>query len=129
MGVKKVLVIDDNIEFIKLLKITFGLFSNTEDKIKFIYFTEYLSLLDYYEENISDIVLVISDIDMPGMNGNELYRLLLIMDPKLKFVLVTGSIDIDLALFLIQTNVCAVYQKPIESIVSFIREVLSLIKT
>ena len=124
MGVRRVLMIDDDVRFLKLLETTFSIVCR-DINIEFTYFTEGLSLLDYYEEHVSEVEIVISDYDMPEINGSDLYSVLKLMDPELKFILVTGGNYLDLEEFRLRSNVYGVYEKPIESILRFTKEVLS----
>ena len=129
----KILVIDDNIGFLNMLESIFEII-NTDSDIEILYFTDHLELLKYYRDHTSEIGLVLSDFDMPNMNGFELYDRLLLLDrlllpdQELRFILMTGGGLVDLDLFALKDNVVAVYNKPMESVVHFAEEVLSLIK-
>jgi len=123
---KKVLVIDDNADFLNMLKNTFRLLLRDTD-LEFSYFISYLDLLEYYEEHMSDIGLVVSDYTMPGMNGGDLYSTLKIMDSNLKFILVTGGADVDLSNYSLKPNIVGVYEKPIESVVYFAKEIVRIV--
>ena len=101
---------------------------NVSKDIEILYFTDHLELLEYYRSHILEIGLVVSDYDMPDMNGFELYDSLLLLDSNLRFILMTGGL-IELDLLALKENVVATYSKPMESVVHFAGEILSLIKT
>jgi two-component system cell cycle sensor histidine kinase/response regulator CckA len=46
--------------------------------------------IQLYKENIDKIVLVILDIEMPGISGDKVYGTLKELDPDLKILLISG---------------------------------------
>lgn len=46
-------------------------------------------------ENDRDISIVITDLNMPGMNGYELARNIKVINPAIRIVMITGNDDID----------------------------------
>jgi two-component SAPR family response regulator len=119
----KIIVIDDHVEFLDMLKNLFKVVLDDTD-VELHYFTDHLEVLDFYESYKSEIGLVISDYDMPGMNGIDLYKCLLLIDPKLKFVLVSG--DFDFSKVSLNSNMVGLYEKPISSIISFAKDMIYL---
>lgn len=65
-----------------------------------------------YEKKRSEIDLVISDLMMPKVNGEELYRKLRTLNPAVKFVLVTGAIDLKAKEEFLKTGVREIVMKP-----------------
>ena len=120
----KIIVVDDHVEFLDMLKNLFKVVLDDTD-VEFYYFTDHLEVLDFYESCKSEIGLVISDYYMPGMNGVDLYNCLLLIDPKLKFVLVSG--DFDFSKVSLNSNMVGLYEKPIGSIVGFAKEILKIV--
>ena len=49
--------------------------------------------LKKYEEKAKDIALVVSDLSMPNLNGEELFQRLIALNPKVKVIFATGNID------------------------------------
>ena len=49
--------------------------------------------LEYYKKNITEIDVVISDMRMPNMNGMQLYKRLINLNPKLLFIMLSGFVD------------------------------------
>ena len=48
---------------------------------------------EYYKKNSNEIDVVISDMRMPNMNGMQLHKKLLNINPKLLFIMLSGFID------------------------------------
>ncbi|MGD2089995.1 MAG: response regulator [Candidatus Aminicenantes bacterium] len=46
--------------------------------------------IQLYKENIDKIVLVILDIEMPGLSGDKIYVILKELNPDLKILLISG---------------------------------------
>lgn len=49
--------------------------------------------LEYYKKNINEIDVVISDMRMPNMNGIQLYKKLIALNPKLLFIMLSGFVN------------------------------------
>lgn len=59
------------------------------------------SAVDWYRKNWRDVDLVLLDMIMPGLNGNETYRIIRSINPDAKVLLISGySKDEDLKSFL-----------------------------
>ena len=49
--------------------------------------------LNHYKKNVSEIDVVISDMRMPNMNGYQLYKKLISINPNLMFIMLSGFVD------------------------------------
>ena len=49
--------------------------------------------LDYYKKNVTEVDVVISDMRMPNMNGMQLYKKLINLNPNLLFIMLSGFVD------------------------------------
>ena len=49
--------------------------------------------LEHYKKNVNEIDVVISDMRMPNMNGMQLYKKLIAINPKLLFIMLSGFVD------------------------------------
>ena len=49
--------------------------------------------LEHYKKNVNEIDVVISDMRMPNMNGIQLYKKLIAINPKLLFIMLSGFVD------------------------------------
>ena len=49
--------------------------------------------LNHYKKNVSEIDVVISDMRMPNMNGFQLYKKLISINPNLMFIMLSGFVD------------------------------------
>ncbi len=56
-------------------------------------FSNALDALEYYKKNITEIDVVISDMRMPNMNGMQLYKKLINLNPKLLFIMLSGFVE------------------------------------
>lgn len=56
-------------------------------------FSNAVDALDYYKKNSNEIDVVISDMRMPNMNGMQLYKKLLSLNPKLLFIMLSGFVS------------------------------------
>ena len=56
-------------------------------------FSNAVDALDYYKKNSNEIDVVISDMRMPNMNGIQLYKKLLSLNPKLLFIMLSGFVS------------------------------------
>ena len=49
--------------------------------------------LEYYKKNVDEIDVVVSDMRMPNMNGMQLYKKLIAINPKLLFIMLSGFVE------------------------------------
>lgn len=56
-------------------------------------FSNGLDALEYYKKNSNEIDVVISDMRMPNMNGIQLYKKLINLNPKLLFIMLSGFVE------------------------------------
>lgn len=89
----KILIVDDETDIESLFR---QKFKNEikEGKVEFQFFFSGENAIEYLTEiNAADIVLILSDINMPGMNGLELLRLLKQKFPAIKVFMITAYDD------------------------------------
>ncbi len=110
---KRVLLVDDEPDLNLTLKLTLE-----ENGFRVDSFTDPLSALENYKEEAGMYDLVILDIQMPGINGFELYRQIKKIDDKVKVCFLTASEmyyeEFRKELFPALDNNCYI-QKPIEN--------------
>ena len=122
---KRVLLVDDEPDLNLTLKLTLE-----ENGFRVDSFTDPLSALENFEEEAGSYDLVILDIQMPGINGFELYRQIRKIDDKVKVCFLTASEmyyeEFRKELFPALVNNCYI-QKPIENeiLIKRLNEVLS----
>src|ERR671911_1142213 len=83
---KRVLLVDDEPDLNLTLKLTLE-----ENGFRVDSFTDPLSVLENFEEEANLYDLIILDIQMPGINGFELYRQIKKIDDKVKVCFLTAS--------------------------------------
>ncbi len=120
-GSEHILVVDDEPdilfaygEMLKNLGYEISAFSQGSDAI------------EYFKKNPDEIDLVITDLSMPGVNGYELSKEILDIEPETPIVLISGMGDQVSQGELETARIKARYKKPIEFsvIVNGIREIL-----
>ena len=108
---KRVLIVDDEPDLTLSLKLTLE-----ENGFRVDSFTDPLSALENFKANLYDLIIL--DIQMPGINGFELYRQIRKIDDKVKVCFLTaGEMDYEQfgkELFPALDNDCYI-QKPIET--------------
>ena len=88
MLTKAIILIDDEADLVNLFSEALQL-----NSFKVCGFTNPLEALNHVEKNPQDYGLVISDFQMPEMNGNELCTKLLKINPDLKAILMSAYTD------------------------------------
>lgn len=71
--------------------------------------------LAYYTANASDVTLVLLDINMPEMNGEEVFRALRAFDPQARVVLFSGYWDETRIRRILQEGALAFVRKPADA--------------
>ena len=108
---KRVLLVDDEPDLNLTLKLTLK-----ENGFRVDSFTDPLSALENFKANLYDLIIL--DIQMPGVNGFELYRQIKKIDDKVKVCFLTASEmyyeEFRKELFPALDNNCYI-QKPIEN--------------
>lgn len=113
-----IMFVDDNKDLIFLFESIF-----CDNNINYNVFSDPIKALEFYKNNYDEIDLVISDYDMPKMNGKKLLFELINVNSDVKFVFLTGSsFNIDEET-MSSKNVLEVYQKPIFKIKEFIQKI------
>ena len=84
--------------------------------------------LAVYKRHQSEIDLVVSDLSMPKMNGEELIVKLLALNPSVKTILATGAIDLKAKEEFLRLGVRDILMKPflLDEIMSSVRKVLDV---
>ena len=87
--------------------------------------------LEQYEKFQGRIDLVISDLGMPRLGGEEMFRRLKEIDPEVKMVFTTGYLEEELKSEILRHGARDIIQKPfrIEQIVGCVAEVLGSVPT
>ena len=120
---KRVLLVDDEPDLNLTLKLTLE-----ENGFRVDSFTDPLSALENFKANLYDLIIL--DIQMPGVNGFELYRQIKKIDDKVKVCFLTASEmyyeEFRKELFPALDNNCYI-QKPIENetLIKRLNEILS----
>jgi CheY-like chemotaxis protein len=109
-----ILCVDDEKIILDSLKIQ--LENNFKNKYLFEYAEngdEAIELVEYFLNESVDLLLVISDYQMPGMKGDEFTKRLKSMLPEVKIVMLTGQIPPDVKDQLIEKKIILnVIEKP-----------------
>ena len=119
----RVLLVDDEPDLNLTLKLTLE-----ENGFRVDSFTDPLSVLENFKANLYDLIIL--DIQMPGINGFELYRQIRKIDDKVKVCFLTASEmyyeEFRKELFPALVNNCYI-QKPIENeiLIKRLNEILS----
>ena len=88
-----IMVVDDEVDMIDLFKQRFRK-EIKEGLVNFVFHTSAEQALQDLKSQVNpDLVLILSDINMPGMNGLELLRILKKEVPNIKVMLVTAYGD------------------------------------
>ena len=107
MGSPRILLIDDNEAFLELFLVLF----TTED-FEIVPLTSAEKALEIL--NREDIDLVVSDIQMPGMSGTELFERVQDLYPDIPVILITAFGSTELAIQAVKRGAFHYFEKPIE---------------
>ena len=89
----KVMVVDDEMDVQILFQQKFRK-EIKSGQIKFHFAFSGGEGLEYFKENdLSELVLILSDINMPGMNGLELLKMVKELDPGIPVYMITAYAD------------------------------------
>ena len=105
---KKIAILCDDDEKIILDSLKIQLENNFKNKYLFEYAEngeEALELVEYFLAENVDILLVISDYQMPGMKGDEFAKRLKSMLSGINIIMLTGQIPPDVKENLIEKNI------------------------
>jgi CheY-like chemotaxis protein len=82
--------------------------------------------LAVYQQHQSEIDLVVSDLMMPKMNGEELFQKLFAHNPSVKGILVTGAIDLKAKTEFLTMGIRDIITKPFlfDELLAVVRKVL-----
>jgi CheY-like chemotaxis protein len=113
---KKIAILSVDDEKIILDSIRIQLEKNFQNKYIFEYAEsadEALELVDYFIESSVDILLIISDYQMPGMKGDEFAETLKRKLPNVNIVMLTGQMPGEISAQLLENKIILnVIQKP-----------------
>ena len=82
--------------------------------------------VEAFKSHRGEIALVISDVGLPGMSGDQVYAAMKTVDPCLKTILASGYMEPDLKAEALNSGVRAFLQKPYEmhSVLKEVRRIL-----
>ncbi|PCJ55385.1 MAG: hypothetical protein COA79_20895 [Planctomycetota bacterium] len=107
----KILVVDDNKHIVEML----AKYLSTRHNISS--FVDPEEALEYYKGN-SEVDVVITDFEMPNMNGDELIKKIFYLNPNQSFILISGYFTHSLKEVLKKSNAyIQMIDKPFENYV------------
>lgn len=120
-GTERILVVDDEESYTQIYEhglVSFG--------YKVITAQDGAEAFAIFEKRRSEIDLVISDLMMPKMNGEELYNKLRALNPSLKVILATGAIDLKAKTEFLKMGVSEIIMKPflLDELMAAVRKTL-----
>jgi PAS domain S-box-containing protein len=120
-GTECVLIVDDEESFRQIYEHGLSFFGYTVHAAQ-----DGDEALALYEKRRSEIDLVVSDLMMPRMNGEELYRRLRAINPSVKMILATGAIDLKAKTEFLEMGVSEIIMKPflLDELMGAVRKVL-----
>ena len=104
-----VVYVEDDIElskyFVKILEL----------KIKNIHtFSNGKEALDFFKEKKADVDLIISDLELPILNGIELLKEIRLIDREVPFIILSAYLEVDNLLASINYNLTSYLKKPVD---------------
>jgi CheY-like chemotaxis protein len=120
-GSETILVVDDEIDIVSMLT---HVLSNAGYTVLATHSGR--EGIELYENNIDDIDLVILDIIMPDLRGDELLKTILEMNPEIRVILASGYSEKESYRHLLKQNMVEFIGKPfsIENLLGMIRSML-----
>ena len=121
-GGKTILIVEDETELIDMLK---EMLTNAGFNIKVA--SNGQEALALYQEQKDNIDLVFTDLNMPKMNGEDLFQALKEINPKVKVVFSTGYVDVSYESELLKKGAQGIVKKPfrMEELIKIIGKALS----
>jgi len=123
-----IMIVDDNTNLLDMFKDIFKLaiMRFPDSEVELLTFLSPIEALYYYENNCNDIGVVISDYQMPKMLGSAFYNILSLVDPDLKFILLTGLYrDFDVH---DRSNLIGIYHKPLDGTFDFVSDLIKMLE-
>lgn len=120
---RTILVIDDE-DMLRLL-LTEML---TDSGYKVLVASNGLEAIEIYKNQKNGIDLVISDIGMPKMGGEETFKQLKLLNKDVKLIFVSGFLEIEKKIELENLGICGFVQKPFQAhqLLNLIQQILKL---
>lgn len=87
-----------------------------------------LEAIEIYQKQKNEIDLVISDIGMPKMGGEETFKQLKLMKRDVKLIFISGFLEIEKKIELENLGICGFVQKPFQAhqLLNLIQQILKL---
>lgn len=82
--------------------------------IEVVLFESAVASIDFIRLHSWKVIAVLSDLNMPEMDGVALRKELLKICPQVPFVVLSGFIDTDLAMNAIERKISAIFKKPLD---------------
>ncbi len=122
-GHRTILVIDDEDMLRSLLTEML-----TDSGYKVLVASNGLEAIEIYQKQKNEIDLVISDIGMPKMGGEETFKQLKIINPNVKLIFISGFLEIEKKIELENLGICGFVQKPFQAhlLLNLIQQILKL---
>ncbi|MCB0309869.1 MAG: PAS domain S-box protein [Bdellovibrionales bacterium] len=106
---KVVLVVDDEASLVKLAEKFLGL-----SGIKAVGFSNPLSALEWYVDNFRTVGLILLDMKMPGLNGEQCFQQFMSINPRSKIAVLSGYLGNQEADRLMDQGAIRILQKPLK---------------
>lgn len=122
-GHRTILVVDDE-DMLRLL-LTEML---TDSGYKVLVASNGLEAIEIYQKHKTEIDLVVSDIGMPKMGGEETFKQLKLLNKDVKLIFVSGFLEIEKKIELEKLGICGFVQKPFQAhqLLNLIQQILKL---
>jgi len=104
---RQILVIDDEDDLVEVFKLTFK-----DDGYELLSAADGEEGLKVFEQHWKEIAIVILDIGLPKLQGSDVFKRMKSIDPNVKVIVISGSIDPTLKFNLFAAGVKRVIIKP-----------------